>query len=197
MRSPALSSVISLWHEAWVGISCHRMVPPDCRATQDRLVQARVRTLSVVITVLMLAWIPIDAFGLDRAEFVHILPLRLALAMALLGLAQHVARLSSNAAVRLFVWLQALAFVAMELGLEPAHGNFLRAGYGLFPFVVTAQLAIFPLPWGCSLRVGLAALVVLFVPALIGARPLDPPCSMHCGYSPCSPCSRHGPGTCN
>jgi GGDEF domain-containing protein len=173
MRPPALASITALWREAWVGLSCQRMVPLDCRPTQARLVQVRIRTLSVLITVLMLAWIPIDAFGLEHAEFLRILPLRLALAVALLGLARHAARLTPNVAVRLFVWLQALAFVAMELCLEPANGNFLWVGYGLFPFVVAAQLAIFPLPWGCSLRVGLAALVVLFVPALMGARPLN------------------------
>jgi len=39
--------------------------------------------------------------------------------------------------------------------------------------VVATQLAIFPLPWGCSVRTGLAALMVLLVPALLGDRPPD------------------------
>lgn len=170
-RTP--TSLLALWQAARSGLSCHHAVPVECQPQQNRLVQARIHALAPVIAMLMLAWIPIDAVGLNPAEFWHILPLRLALAASLLLLMRHGTRLSANWATMLFIWLQALAFVAMELCLHPTQGDLLRVGYGLFPFVVGAQLAIFPLPWGCSLRIGLAALVVLFVPALIGVRPPD------------------------
>ncbi|MCW8807068.1 MAG: GGDEF domain-containing protein [Rhodanobacter sp.] len=173
MMSRTLNSITVLWRTARNGLSCHRMVPGGCRLQQTHLVQARIRALAPVIAVLMLAWIPIDAASLSRAEFWHILPLRLALAASLLLLVRGAVRLSANMATTLFVWLQALAFVGMELCLHPAQGDLLRVGYGLFPFMVGAQLAIFPLPWGCSLRIGSAALAVLFVPALAGVRPPD------------------------
>ena len=148
-------------------------VPPAYRPQQATLVWARIRVLAPVVAVLTLAWIPIDAVGLDPAEMARILPLRLALAAALLVLARVRLQLSSHAATRLFVWLQVLGFGAMQLCLDPAQDSVLRLGYGLFPFLVTAQLAVFPLPWGITLRASAAAVALLLAPHVLGRQALD------------------------
>lgn len=168
-----LDAINSVRREFMDGLSCTRMVPLDCRAAQDRLMQVRIRALTPAIAVLILAWIPIDAYGLEPAEFTRILLVRLGLTLALALLGRFGERLPASVAATGVVWLQTTAFVAMEFCLDPAQGDLLRLGYGLFPFVVAAQLAIFPLPWGCGLRTGLATLAVLLVPALLGARPPD------------------------
>ncbi len=148
-------------------------VPVAYRSQQAALVRARIRALAPVIATLTLVWIPIDAIGLNPVEFARILPLRLVLAVGLLLLARASARLSPDAAAMWFVWLQALAFGAMQLCLEPAQGNVLRVGYGLFPFLVAAQLAVLPLPWGAFLRAALAVLALLLAPLLLDGRAFD------------------------
>jgi len=137
------------------------------------VVRSRIRALAPAIATLTLAWIPLDAVGLGQVEFARILALRMLLAAGLFLLARLRVRLSSDAATMLLVWMQAMAFAAMQLCLEPAQGNLLRVGYGFFPFVVAAQLAILPLPWGCILRAALAALAVLLVPIAFGAGSAD------------------------
>lgn len=147
------------------------VVPLACRPQQTALLRKRLRTLGPVIAMLVLAWIPLDLVGLHRTELAWILPLRLALALSLLLLVRICLQLSALVATMSFVWLQAIAFGAMQLCLEPAHGSALRGSYSLFPFLLTAQLAVLPLPWGCTLRAALAALALLFAPVLLGDRP--------------------------
>ena len=137
------------------------------------MVRARIRALAPAIAVLTLAWIPVDAFGLSHVEFARILALRLLLAAGLLLLARWRMRLPPDAATMTLVWMQAMAFAAMQLCLEPARGNLLRVGYGFFPFVVGAPLAILPLPWTCVIRAAAAALAVLLVPIAFGAGSID------------------------
>ncbi len=137
------------------------------------LVHARILALAPVIAVLTVAWIPIDALGLGAVEFVRIAPLRLLLAASLLLLVRKRLRLSPETEALLLFWLQAAAYAGMQLRLDPAKANLLRLGYDLFPFVIAAQIAILPMPWGSILRAALAALFLLFLPVLVATRATD------------------------
>lgn len=141
-------------------------VPPACQAAQTAVVRARIRALSPLISILVIGWIPIDLIELTRIESWRIFPLRLAFGAAMLGLWRWSPRLSAGTALQLFVWLQALGFGAMQLSLQPDEGGVLRVGYGLFPFVLTAQLAVFPLPWRATGLLAVAALALLLVTSL-------------------------------
>lgn len=147
-------------------------VPESCRRAQAAQVRFRIRTLAPALAVLTLGWIPLDLVGLTRAEFAVILPLRLALAAGLFLLAWSVRRWPASWSVQALVWMQALAFGAMQLGLS-AHEGVLRVGYGLIPFVVAAQLAAFPLTWNRILAAALAPLALLLVPLASGMRSAD------------------------
>lgn len=173
MGRAVVCSIFKRWTHAWSVITRSGIVPAGYRPQQAKLVRARIRVLAPVVATMTLAWIPIDAAGLEQAEMLRIVPLRLALAAGLFLLARVAARLPSHVATELFVWLQALGFGAMQLCLEPAQGSVLRLGYGLFPFVVTAQLAVFPLPWAITLRAALAAVALLLAPLLLGSHSLD------------------------
>ena len=142
-------------------------------ARHAALVRARVRALATVIAVLTIAWIPIDAMGLGATEIPRMALLRLLLAGALLLLVREPMRLSPGMASLLLFWLQAATYAAMQLCLDPAKSNLLRLGYGLFPFVLAAQLAILPLPWGSLFRAALAAPALLLAPVLFASRAID------------------------
>ena len=127
-----------------------------------------------MIATLTLVWIPLDVIGLERSELLRILPLRLVLAVLLLRLAASSPRRSSNTTVVLLVWLQAFVFGAMQLSLEPMQGSALRLGYGLFPFVIGAQLALFPVPWGRNVCNGLGPITLLVMPMVLQGRTPGP-----------------------
>lgn len=142
-------------------------------ARHAALVRARVSALATVIAVLTIAWIPIDAMGLGATEIARMALLRLLLAGALLLLVRERMRLSPGMASLLLFWLQAATYAAMQLCLDPAKSNLLRLGYGLFPFVLAAQLAILPLPWASLFRAALAAPALLLAPVLFASRAVD------------------------
>ena len=144
-------------------------VPDIHRHAQATLLRQRLRVLPPVIALLTLAWIPLDLYGLSHGEARAILPLRLLLALALAWLWHAHARLPPTRALELLVWLQCLGFAAMQLHLQPDQEGILRVGYGLFPFVVVAQLALFPQPWSCALRVALPVSLLVIAPLLRGA----------------------------
>jgi diguanylate cyclase (GGDEF)-like protein len=135
-------------------------VPPTCAADRDRLVRARVRTLAPVLAALTLGWIALDAAALPTRDAIAIGVIRLIVAAALLLLSRVAGRLTANRALRVFVWVQAAGFGAMQL-LLPRAGLSSELGYGLFPFVVVAQLALFPAPWPQTLRAALAPAAAL------------------------------------
>jgi diguanylate cyclase (GGDEF)-like protein len=136
-------------------IAASMRVPSACTADRDRLVLARVRALAPVLAVLTLAWIALDAAALGIAGALPIAVVRITVAAALLMLSRDAMRLSASRVLRAFVWVQALGFGAMEL-LLPRTGVSGEVGYGLFPFVVVAQLALFPAPWPQTLRASVA-----------------------------------------
>jgi diguanylate cyclase (GGDEF)-like protein len=141
------------------------------RRYQGELIRRRMRSLAVVVGVLAVAWIPIDLSGLAPEEFVPITVLRLLLAGAMAALVLNLRRLPPLSALAVFIVLQCVAFGAMQaflrVGAVGAVGV-LRVGYGLFPFVVAAQLAIFPVSWACALRLALPIALLLSAPMLGG-----------------------------
>jgi diguanylate cyclase (GGDEF)-like protein len=147
-------------------------VPPSAATDRDRLVRARVRALAPVLATLTVAWIALDAAALPARDALAIALIRIVVAAALLLLARNAGRLPANRALRAFVWVQAAGFGAMQL-LLPRAGLSAEVGYGLFPFVVVAQLALFPAPWPHTLRAALAPAaalaLVLYAAGSIGA----------------------------
>jgi diguanylate cyclase (GGDEF)-like protein len=138
------------------------------RRYQGTLIHRRLRSLAVVVGVLAAAWIPIDLLGLAPGEFAPIAWLRLLLALALVALVSNLPRLRPLSALALFIALQCIAFAAMQASLRTDAVGVLRVGYGLFPFVVAAQLAIFPVSWACALRLALPIALLVAAPTLAG-----------------------------
>jgi diguanylate cyclase (GGDEF)-like protein len=129
---------------------------PDCRAQVEALVRLRSAAFARLLAWPTLAWIALDflAFGAGRA--LPALALRLALACALLGLARGANRLPHFRSMWLLIALQVVGFGLLQWLAAPQEGA-LRIGYGLFPYLIAAQLALFPLPWWRSLLAALPA----------------------------------------
>jgi diguanylate cyclase (GGDEF)-like protein len=138
------------------------------RRYQGELFRRRMQSLAVVVGVLAVAWIPIDLSGLAPEEFVPIAVLRVLLAGAMAALVLNLRRLPPLSALTVFIVLQCVAFGAMQAFLRVGAVGVLRVGYGLFPFVVAAQLAIFPVSWACALRLALPIALLLAAPMLGG-----------------------------
>jgi diguanylate cyclase (GGDEF)-like protein len=138
------------------------------RRYQGELIRRRMRSLAVVVGVLAVAWIPMDLSGLAPEEFVPIAVLRVLLAGAMAALVLNLRRLPPLSALTVFIILQCVAFGAMQAFLRAGAVGVLRVGYGLFPFVVAAQLAIFPVSWACALRLALPIALLLAAPMLGG-----------------------------
>jgi diguanylate cyclase (GGDEF)-like protein len=149
-------------------------VPVSCRARHRDLVLGRMRGLALVLMVLTLAWIPIDALWVGASYAATAAPVRVVLAVALWAWSRLCGRLSLELAVTGFVWLQAIGFGILQMEIVDAHAGALQIGYGLFPFILTAQLALLALPWPRTLLAGLApgvqlALVLWMAPPALGA----------------------------
>lgn len=132
------------------------------------LLRRRVRSLAWAIALLTTAWIPVDLLGLQPREFQSIAPLRVLLALALVAVALNVHRMPPLPALAGFITLQCIGFAAMQASLQSGEPSVLRVGYGMFPFVIAVQLAIFPLSWSCALRLALPIALLVAVPMLAG-----------------------------
>jgi diguanylate cyclase (GGDEF)-like protein len=138
------------------------------RRQQGVLLRRRVRSLAWVIAVLAVAWIPVDLFGLQAQEFRTVAPLRVMLALALGAVALNAHRMPPLPALAGFITLQCIGFGAMQASLQAGEPGVLRVGYGMFPFVIAVQLAIFPLTWSCALRLASPIALLVAVPMLAG-----------------------------
>lgn len=147
-------------------------IPPEWRARHRAVVALRVAQAARVLALLTLAWIPIDLWRLGFGHVLLSLPLRVATALLLWALARAAPRLPATAAVLASMWLQAVAFAALQLAVDPTHVAALQIGYGLFPFVLAAQLALFPLSWWRILVAALAPATQLAV--VLAAQPPGP-----------------------
>jgi len=149
-------------------------VPASCRARHRELVLGRMRGLSLILMVLTLAWIPVDAVWVGTPYAAAAAPVRVILAIALWAWFRLCARLSLHLAVSGFVWLQAIGFGILQMQASGEQTGALQIGYGLFPFILTAQLALLALPWPRTLFAGFApgmqlAFVLWIAPPALGA----------------------------
>ena len=124
------------------------------------VVRARIVALAPVLAALTVGWAVLDAIALPDAALAPVLAVRAAIAIALLLLPRH-PRLPTRPLLRAFLWVQALGFGLLQALFLPTADSVLAIGYGLAPFVIAAQLALFPLPWSHVLRLGLAPAVAL------------------------------------
>ena len=138
------------------------------RRQQGVLLRRRVRSLAWVVALLVAAWIPIDLLGLQPREFQAIASLRVALALALTAVALNARRVPPLPLLAGFIALQCIGFAAMQASLQTGQSGVLRVGYGMFPFVIAVQLAIFPLSWSCALRLALPIALLVAVPMFTG-----------------------------
>lgn len=147
-------------------------IPPECRTHVEALVRLRTATFARWLAPLTLAWIPLDVLALGAADALPALVLRLALAGGLLALSQHARRLPRFTAMWLLLALQAVGFGLLQWRVPP-HEDSLRIGYGLFPYLMAAQLALFPLPWWRNLLAALLAASQLALLLALEGAPAD------------------------
>lgn len=153
----------SRWRRGWAEINDNNRIPAACKAHQEASVQVRIAAFSRALAVLTLAWIPIDAAGLGIDHAVATWPLRMAIAIALLALARFARRVPAQVLLHTFVWLQAIGFGSLQLLIGAAHADAVQIGYGLFPFLLAAQLALFAQPWWRTLLAAAAPAALLVV----------------------------------
>jgi diguanylate cyclase (GGDEF)-like protein len=122
-----------------------------------------VLALAPVLAGLTVAWSALDFLALPRDVLVPVLAERALIAAALLLLARHGRRLPTMTLLRLFVWVQALGFGLMQALFVPDAGTEVSVGYGLAPFVIAAQIALFPVTWLQALRLAVAPAVALML----------------------------------
>ncbi|HQW81213.1 MAG TPA: GGDEF domain-containing protein [Pseudomonadota bacterium] len=175
------------WHERRRAVSA-RLLPilfganlsVSERLQQQRVLKQRLLSMACVVAVGLIAWIPIDLQTLPTTSALQLLSLRLALALAVLLLAwiaQRTPRLSPVIAIALFIGLQAIGFAWMESEIPNNADPLLRLGYGLFPFIIAAQIAVFPLPLAVTLALSMPAVGLLLLPAWQG--PFAPELSLY------------------
>lgn len=171
------------WHERRRAVSA-RLLPilfganlsVSERRQQQRVLKQRLLSMACVVAVGLIAWIPIDLQTLPTTSALQLLSLRLALASGVLLLAwiaQRTPRLSPVIAIALFIGLQAIGFAWMESGIPNNADPLLRLGYGLFPFIIAAQIAVFPLPLAVTLALSTPAFGLLLLPAWRGPFALE------------------------
>lgn len=149
------------------------VVPASCRLDRDRVVQARVRNIAPVLAALTAGWIALDHTVLTLSELLPVAAVRLTLAAALLVLARWAPRLSGPNALRAFILLQVFGFAGLQL-LFPRDPQAAQAiGYGLFPFAVAAQLALFPATWLQVVRLSIAPVAMLALNHAVDGRHFD------------------------
>ncbi len=151
----------ALWRSVFLG----RALDPAQHAFQRELMRRRVRALALVLAVAIPAWIPFDLIGMGADGLTVSVLARLALAALALGVAQALRRPERAGwalpLLALLVLLQCLGFCAAHALLNGGgHHRLIELGYALFPFVVMAQLALFPLPVLHGLVLGLPLLLI-------------------------------------
>lgn len=173
-----LRSVAARWTPILSGFS---LAAAERRA-QHRVLRERLTSVAWIVAIGVLAWIPVDLGTLSAHAATHVLGLRLVLATALVAIARMQpgdGRGSPVVALAIFMVVQATGFAWMEANIPADAPPLLRIGYGLFPFVVAAQIAVFPLPLLVSLLLSLPALGLLLQPAWQG--PFAPDMSLYGG----------------
>ena len=160
------------WRIDWPAVLIGRGIAGVARNVQLRLIGARARGLCEIVAVLILAWIPIDLLTLRDGAGANLAIARILLAALLLALAQAQRRgaagVSAGAALAACFVLQAAGYAVLRGLLPDDAALLLNLGYGLLPFLLVAQIAIFPLP---VLRSALLVLPGLALQAWPGSLP--------------------------
>ncbi len=137
-------------------------------------IELRLKPLAMALAALVLSWVAVDYFTLSATEFGQVMVARLLLAGLLIGLAWLPAVRDPNEALLRLVALMLLqvAFYAwMAHVVGRVDDPLLSLGYSLFPILVVAQIAIFPLAVGEALLLATPALVAALT-ALLAADPI-------------------------
>lgn len=111
-----------------------------------RILFPRLRTISAVIALFAVLWIPADLYTLEQSAAVKLIFWRVLFACSVLVI--FFADFSGRGSFwRLFMLFasQAFFFLMMELAVSPENTSLMQLGYRLFPFFVVVQIAIFPL----------------------------------------------------
>ncbi|MBK6727567.1 MAG: GGDEF domain-containing protein [Xanthomonadales bacterium] len=142
------------------------------RDYQMRIVRHRLSVLCVLVAAGLLTWIPIDLQAMPRVAAQPIVLLRIALAVVLLGAAwfgrsASTVKLPACPSLAVFAIAQCAAFTIMQRHVPADAPALLRLGYGLFPFIVGAQLAIFPLPIAATAALSLPIFLLVLLPGTI------------------------------
>jgi diguanylate cyclase (GGDEF)-like protein len=166
------------WPLSPLALSCLLWLPQNHPHGADRArqIQLRLKPLALVLAALVLTWIPLDWVALPTSELAQILMLRLLLAALLVGLALlPPLHGSTGAMLRLLaLMLLQVAFYGWMAGLVGRSDSaLLQLGYQLYPFLVVAQIAIFPLAAGEAALLALPALVAVLLP-ILGGEAGDP-----------------------
>lgn len=133
-------------------------IPDECQAAHSALIRARLEMMVPLLAMLTVAWLAIELFWFGIAQISISGPLRLGLAAALFMLGARLPYLRAETAIHVYMWVQAVGFGLLQWRVAPAHATAPLVGYGLFPFVLAAQLSLLPLP-------GLRGLLVVLAPA--------------------------------
>lgn len=143
---------------------------PAERAFEQRVLRERLALLSLLVAIGLAAWIPIDLGAVPRGETAAMLGIRLGAALLFVAIAAWARRpelgtIPLHALLVGFVLLQCAAFALLQDTLGNDAPPLLRLGYGLFPFIVAAQLALLPLPIAATALLSLPVFALLLLPA--------------------------------
>lgn len=153
----------------WVGLPANA----DAQLYSEQLIRRRLAQIAIVFALLVAGWIAVDRIALSGRELLSLAALRIGLAACLLSLARLAPRLSPLLGLLALMLLQTAFFAAMRGMVPPAAPTWLHLGYALFPFVLAAQLAIFPLPVARSLLLACPLIVLAAMPVWYsGTTPL-------------------------
>lgn len=166
--------MLERFHAMRDALTASLRVPAACASGQQAIVRARLLALAPVLAALTLAWSVLDVVALQRNALPPVLGARILIAASLLALAGSGDRFAPMTLLRLFFALQAIGFGALQAFVlpDPAPGP-ASVGYGLAPFVLAAQVALFPVTWWQAVRLGLAPALALTVTFLAAGRAVD------------------------
>lgn len=152
-----------------------RVQPGAAQApVRARQIELRLKPLAIALAALVLSWVAVDWFTLPTAQFGQVLVARLLLAGLLTGLACLPAiRGPNDALLRLaaLILLQVAFYAWMAEVVGRVDDPLLSLGYSLFPILVVAQIAIFPLAVGEALLLATPALAAALT-MLLAADPV-------------------------
>lgn len=142
---------------------------PDFNGSRAEYIQNRVRILGLIYAALVLLWIPVDALLVPTNTLIALTITRAGACLAFLAVAlvRHNPHHLPLARLRLglLVIIPCFFYITTQLILVGQVSAWAVMGYGFYPFVMIAQLAIFAL----TLLEGLALALPVFLIVLLAA----------------------------